>query len=64
MKPTHTLTLAFALAAITLSSSAQNLTFGPATPPQSQPIDEIGLVVNDEAITRRQLAQEIGRAHV
>ena len=59
MKPTHTLTLAFALAAITLSSSAQNLTFGPATTPHSQPIDEIGLVVNDEAITRRQLAQEI-----
>ena len=59
MKPAHTLTLAFTLAAITLSSSAQNLAFGPASTPQSQPIDEIGLVINDEAITRRQLAQEI-----
>ena len=58
MKPAHTLTLAFTLA-ITLSSSAQNLAFGPASTPQSQPIDEIGLVINDEAITRRQLAQEI-----
>ena len=47
-----------------LQAPAQNLKYGPASAPKgaSQPIDEIGLVVNDEAITRRQLTQEIEAA--
>ena len=61
-----TQTLALLLtASISLAAPAQNLKFGPAnsTPASaSQPIDEIGIVINDEAITRRQLAQEIEAA--
>ena len=47
-----------------LQAPAQNLKYGPASAPKgaSQPIDEIGLVVNDEAITRRQLTQEMEAA--
>ncbi|MDO4643481.1 MAG: peptidylprolyl isomerase [Cardiobacteriaceae bacterium] len=56
MKPTILLPF---LLGVSLISPAQNLTFGPANTPQNKPIDEIGIVINDEAITRRQLAQEI-----
>ena len=61
---TQALTLLIA-ASLSLAAPAQNLKFGPAnSAPKgaSQPIDEIGIVINDEAITRRQLAQEIEAA--
>ena len=62
---TQALTLLIA-ASLSLAAPAQNLKFGPAagSSPKgaSQPIDEIGIVINDEAITRRQLAQEIEAA--
>lgn len=62
---TQTLALLIA-ASLSLAAPAQNLKFGPAagSSPKgaSQPIDEIGIVINDEAITRRQLAQEIEAA--
>ena len=58
---TPALTLALIAIGMSLAAPAQNLKFGPANAPAGaeQPIDEIGLVINDEAITRRQLAQEI-----
>jgi len=61
---TQALTLLIA-ASLSLAAPAQNLKFGPANSAPasaSQPIDEIGIVINDEAITRRQLAQEIEAA--
>jgi len=61
---TPALTLALIAVGMSLAALAQNLTFGPANAPTGaeQPIDEIGLVINDEAITRRQLAQEMETA--
>jgi len=59
-----TLTLALIAIGMSLAAPAQNLKFGPANAPTGaeQPIDEIGLIINDEAITRRQLAQEMETA--
>ena len=61
---TPALTLALIAIGMSLAAPAQNLKFGPANAPAGaeQPIDEIGLVINDEAITRRQLAQEMETA--
>ena len=59
-----TLTLALIAIGMSLAAPAQNLKFGPANAPTGaeQPIDEIVLIINDEAITRRQLAQEMETA--
>lgn len=40
---------------------ATALQFGPANPAQLKGLDEIALVVNDESITRQQLANEVAR---